>query len=108
MFLGSEPEKPDLSAFLMDSRIPEEVCKWVKLLVEMFHQKNLKKVKALDQKVQGLCTTAAGLVNYSSETMCGYGKVISALDIRQQVILRKHGPFVKPTSSQGSKLKPGA
>ena len=74
----------------------------------MSHQENLKKVKALDQKVRGLYTMAAGLVNDSSETMCGYGKVISALDIRQQVILRKSGPFVKPTSSQGSKLKPGA
>ena len=74
----------------------------------MSHQENLKKVQALDQKIQGLYTTAASLVNDSSETMRGYGKVISALDIHQQVIVRKSGPFVKPTSSKAGKLKPGA
>ena len=37
VFPGAELEKPDLTAFLMDSSIPEEVCQRVNLAVEMTH-----------------------------------------------------------------------
>ena len=54
VFPGSEPENLDLTTFLMDSTIPEEVRQRVNLAVEMSHRENLKKVKALDHKVRGL------------------------------------------------------
>ena len=38
--------------------------------------------------------------------MRGYRKVLAALDVHQQSILRKTGPFVKPTISKSS-TKPG-
>ena len=40
------------------------------------------------------------------QTLCGYGKVLTALNVRQQSILRKSGPFVKPTTSKVA-TKPG-
>ena len=39
------------------------------------------------------------LVNDGVETLRGFGKVQTALDVCQQSILRKIGPFVKPCSS---------
>ena len=110
VFPGSEPEKPDLSSLIMDSTIPQEVRERIHLAVEMSHQENVRKVQALDQKFRGLYTTVSGLVNDSMEAIHGYGKVASALDIRQQVIVRRSGPFVKPTASKagGKQLKPGA
>ena len=44
-------------------------------------------------------TVASGLVNDGVETLRGFGRVQTALDIHQQSILRKCGPFVKPTPS---------
>ena len=49
---------------------------------------------------------ASGLVNDGVETLRGFDKVQTALDIRQQSILRKSGPFVKPNSSLAA-TKPG-
>ena len=49
---------------------------------------------------------ASGLVNDRMEALCGYGKVLTALNVCQQSILRKSGPFVKPTISKAA-TKPG-
>ena len=56
-------------------------------------------VNLLDSKIRSLYTAAAGLVNDGVETLRGFGKVQIALDMHQQSILRKSGPFVKPSSS---------
>ena len=56
-------------------------------------------MQLLDAKARSLYSSAAGLVNDGVETLRGFGKVQTALDIRQQSILRKSGPFVKPCSS---------
>ena len=100
VFPGSEPDKPDLSSLILDSTIPMEVRERIHLAVEMSHQENVKRVKALDQKFRGLYTVASGLVNNSMEAVRGFGKVAAALDIRQQVIVRRSGPFIKPTPRQ--------
>ena len=39
------------------------------------------------------------VVNNVSEAWRGYGRVATALDLWQQVIVRKSGPFVKATTS---------
>ena len=49
---------------------------------------------------------ASGLVNDGMEALRGYGKVLTALDVCQQSILRKSGPFVKPITSKAA-TKPG-
>merc|ERR1712112_480075 len=97
VFPGSGPDKPDLSSIIMDSTIPQEVRERIHLAVEMSHQENVRRVQALDQKFRGLYTTVSGLINDSMEAIRGYRKVASALDIRQQVIIRRSGPFIKPT-----------
>ena len=56
-------------------------------------------VQLLDSKARSLYSPIAGLVNDGEETLRGFGKVQTALDICQQSILRKSGPFVKPCSS---------
>ena len=56
-------------------------------------------VQLWDSKAKSLYSAAAGFVNDGVETLRGYGKVQTALDVRQQSILRKSGPFVKSHSS---------
>ena len=50
---------------------------------------------------------ASGLVKDGVETLRGYGRIRTALDVRQQSILRRAGPFVKPAPSQSTLNKPG-
>ena len=64
------------------------------------HTRNCERVQNLDFITRSLYTTAAGLVNEVMEAIRGYGKVVEALDFQQQSILRKSGPFVKPTTSK--------
>ena len=45
---------------------------------------------------------ASGLVNDGVETLHGYGRVQTALDVLQKSIVRKSGPFVKPSSSKAA------
>ena len=70
------------------------------------HTRNCVRVQNQDLITRSLYTTAAGLVNDGMETTKGYGKVVAALDVWQQSILRKFGPFFKPTTSKSSS-KPG-
>ena len=57
-------------------------------------------VQLLDSNAWSLYSSAAGLVNDGVETLRGFGKVQTALDIRLQSIVRKSEPFVKePYSS---------
>ena len=68
---------------------------------------NQDKVQVLDTTIRSLYTVDFGLVNNWAETLRGYGLVQTALDIRQQSIVRKAGPFVKPVSSVAEPSKPG-
>ena len=99
VFPGSEPEKPDLSGLVMDSTIPQEVRERILLVVEISHQTNLWRTKALDKKFRDLYTAAAKVVNNVSEAGNCYRRVALALSQRQQIIVRKSGPFVKATTS---------
>ena len=83
VFPGAKLEKPDLSAFLMDGSIPQEVRERVQVAVDMAHADNVVKMRAMDQKVRALYTTASALVNDSSEALNGYRKMLSALDVWQ-------------------------
>ena len=49
---------------------------------------------------------ASRLVNNGVESLRGYGQIQTALDVRQQSILRRLGPFVKPAPSQTTVPKP--
>ena len=102
-------EKPDLSPLLED--MPEEVRRRILLSVEETHRENLRKVQVLDQRCRNLYTSAKGLVNDAMETYRMFGKVTATLDIRQQLIVRKSGPFVRkatPAGGAGKRLKAGA
>ena len=63
--------------------------------------KNCRQVLALESKFRSLYTMAAGLVNNSTEAIRGYGRLASSLDVWQQAILRKSGPFLKATAFRG-------
>ena len=60
-----------------------------------------------DSTVRDIYSIAAGLVNDGMEVTRGYGILVSALDVWQQQILRKCGPFVRPTTSKARKLPGG-
>ena len=94
----------------MDGTVPQDVRERIRIMVDESHQENVQKVKALDDKFRGLYTITEGLVNNSSEAIRGFGKVAAALDIRQQLIVRRSGPFVKPAPPKagGKQLRPGA
>ena len=116
MFPGSEPEKPDLSSLVMDSTIPQELRERILLEVESCHKANGERNKAMDAKFRALYSSATGAINDFSEVVRGYGKVVTALDLRSQNIIWRSGPFIKATSvvtlakpkSKPKQLKPGA
>ena len=62
-------------------------------------------VQLSDSKAWTLYSSAAGLVNDRMETMRGFSKVQTALDIRLQYIVRKSGPFVKEPNNIAKKKR---
>ena len=56
-----------------------------------------------DSTVRDIYSIVTGLVNDGMEVIRGYGILVSAQDVWQQEILRKCGPFVRPTISKASK-----
>ena len=91
----------------MRDLVPQGIKDRVLIATRDSHTRNQEKVKLLGSKFKSLYTTASGLVNEGVDTLRGYGKVQTALDIHQQSILRKSGPFIKPTSSKAAKSMPG-
>merc|ERR1712243_330163 len=63
--------------------------------------------KFIDSTVRDIYSLAADLVNDGMEVTRGYEKLVFALDVWQQQILRKCGPFVRPTTSKASKPQGG-
>ena len=81
------------------------------LEVETSHKANLERNKAMDMKFRALYSSATGAINDFSEVVRGYGKVVTALDLRQQGIIRRSGPLIKATSvmpAKSKQLKAGA
>ena len=79
LFPDSELDKPDLVSLLQD--VPEEIRDRVNIAVEESYAENCRRVQALESKFRSLYTTAAGLVNDSTEAIRGYGRLASALDV---------------------------
>ena len=90
----------------MVDQVSQEVQSGILTAVRQAHLNNLQRVQQWDSKVRSLYSAASGLVNDGVETLRGYGQIQTALDICQQSILRRAGPFVKPTSSQSTAPKP--
>ena len=92
-------EKPYLAS-LLDS-IPEKVKGRVYHMEEV-DTMNMERVQLLDNIVREVYSIKEGLVNDGIEVIRGYGKLVTALNICQQQILRKCGSFIRPAST----LKP--
>ena len=91
----------------MGDQVPQEIQAKILSAVRQAHLNNLQRVQQWDSKVRSLYTAASGLVNDGIESLRGYGQIQAALDVHQQSILRRAGPFVKPTSSNSTEPKPG-
>ena len=74
-------------ASLLDS-IPEKVKGRVYHMEEV-DTMNMERVQLLDNIVREVYSIKEGLVNDSIEVIRGYGKLVTALNICQQQILRK-------------------
>ena len=90
----------------MGDQVPQEIQVRILLAVRQVHLNNLQGVQQWDSKVRSLYTMASGLVNDGIESLRRYGWIQAALDVPQQSILRRVGPFIKPTSSQSTEPKP--
>lgn len=66
------------------------------------HARNMKKVQLLENLVREIYSIAAGLVNDGMEVIRRYGKLATALDVRQQQILRMCDYLSGPTPSSRS------
>ena len=86
----------------MGDQVPQEIKAKILVAVRQAHLKNLQRVQQWDSKVRSLYFAALGLVNDGVETLRGYGQIQTALDVCQQSILRRAGPFVKPPSSNST------
>ena len=73
--------------------------------VKESHAKNQQMVQLMDAKARSLYSSAAGLVNDGVETLRGFGKVQTALDICLQSIVRRSGPFVRETCTSLAGVK---
>ena len=81
-------EDPDLESIMGDEVSPE-MKTMILMAVKQSQANNQQMVQLWDSKARSLYSAAAGLVNDGVETLRGFGKVQTALDIRQQSILRK-------------------
>ena len=81
-------EDPELESIMQDE-VPQEFKTRILAAVKQSQANNQQMVQLWDSKARSLYSTAAGLVNDGVETLRGYGKVQTALDVRQQSILRK-------------------
>ena len=68
------------------------------MAVRQAYSNNIQQVQQWDSKVRSLYSVALGLVNDRVESLRGYGQIQTALDVRQQSILRRAGPFVTRSS----------
>ena len=90
----------------MGDLVPQDIKVRILAAARQSTANNQEMVQLLDSKIRSLYTTASGLVNDGVETLRGYGQVLTALNVRQQSILRMSGPFVKPTCSKAVTSKP--
>ena len=90
----------------MGDLVPQNIKNRFLITAREAHTRNQERVQSLDSKIRSLYTVASGLVNDGVETLREFGKVQTALDVHQQSILRKSGPFIKPTSSKAAISKP--
>ena len=92
---------PDLSLedldleSIMGDKVSLEMKVMILTAVKQSQTNNQQMVQLLDTKAKSLYSSAAGLVNDRVETLRGFGKVQTALDIHLQSIVRKSGPLVK-------------
>ena len=98
-------EQPELQS-IMGDQVSQEVQNRILTAVRQTHDNNLEKLQFWDSKVRSLYSAASGLVNDGVETLRGYGRIQTALDVCLQSIMRRAGPFYKPPSSTSSS-KPG-
>ena len=84
----------------MGDKVSPEMKVMILMAVKQSQANNQQMVQLWDSKAWSLYSAAAGLVNDGVETLRGFGKVQTALDIRLQYIVSKSGPFVmEPCSS---------
>ena len=86
-------EEPELES-IMGDQVPQEIQNRILMAVRQTHTNNVQRVQLWDSKVRSLYSVASGLVNDRVETLRGFGQVQTALDVPQQSILRKCGPFI--------------
>ena len=84
---------------IMGYEVSLELQTMILTAVKQSQANNQQMVQLWDSKARSLYSAAAGLVNDGVETLRGLGKVQRALDICQPSIMRKSGPFVKPSYS---------
>ena len=67
----------------MGDQVSQEVQDRILMAVRKTHAENLKKLHLWDSKVRSLYSAASGLVNYGVETLRGYGRIQTALNVCQ-------------------------
>ena len=93
---------PDLESIMKDE-VPQEVQTRILAAVKQSQANNQQMVQLWDSKAKSLYFAAAGLVNDRVERLRRFSKLQMALDVCQQSIFRRSGPFVKPHSSSKEK-----
>merc|ERR1712240_739550 len=97
-------EDPDLKS-IMGDEISPEMKTMILVAVKESHAKNQQIVQLMDAKARSLYSSAAGLVNEGVETLRGFGKVQTALDIHIQSIVRWNGTFVRDSCTSLAGVK---
>ena len=96
--------KPDLEPLLRDLDIPEDTKLQITKAVQNTHNENIHRVQTwssmLDGQYRAVYSVSADLINGVTENLRAYGKLMGALDLCQQTLIRRSNPFLQPSAAQ--------
>ena len=90
----------------MGDQVSPDIQQRILTAVRQSHSNNLQRVQQWDSKVRSLYTVAARLINDGVESLRGFGRIQTALDVHQQSNLRRVGPFVRSATSSTTSSNP--
>ena len=93
---------PNLEPIIRD--LPDDIWLRITKAVKDSQDENARCVQAwssmLDGPFRSVYSVSVDLINGVIENLRAYGKLVGALDLRQQTLIRRSGPFLRLSSAQ--------
>ena len=90
--------KPDLKPLPSNLEIPEDTKLQIAKAVQDTQDENTRRVQSwsstLDGQYMAVYSASADLINGATKNLRAYGKLMGALDLRQQTLISRSGPYL--------------